>query len=145
MKIIGFNIHKLSIERKNLASGEIKLQNKLDISDITTEEVPISKSPALKFEFSFEINYEPKIAHLEITGSVLALDDDNEGKEILKQWKAKKEYSHDSKIAILNFIMSKCNLKALQMEDELGLPLHLPFPKITANAPVSENKAKYTG
>ena len=35
----------------------------------------------------------------------------------------------------VNFIMEKCNLKSLQLEEDLALPWHVPLPKITDKAP----------
>jgi hypothetical protein len=34
--------------------------------------------------------------------------------------------------------MNKCNLKALNLEEQLGLPFHIPFPKITASPKTEE-------
>jgi hypothetical protein len=146
MKIIGFSINKLSIERKNPPKGELNVQNKLDIENISSEDLSISKDPGLKFDFCYEISYEPSIAKLEIKGSVITIDNKNESSEILKEWKDKKIFNHPSKIDILNFILNKSNLKAFQLEDEIGLPLHLPMPKIESKETKKEDqKAKYTG
>jgi len=143
MKIIGFSIHKISVERKNPIKGKLKIKSNLNIDDIIKEKVPISTNEALKFDFSYNINYEPNIAKIEIKGSVIALDDKNESEEILKEWK-KKKYTHNSKIALFNFIMNKCNIKAIQFEDEVGLPLHIQMPKLRPKSN-SENPATYTG
>jgi len=139
MKIIGFNISKILIERENPIKGKLEIKSGLDIADIKKEEVPISEKPGLKFDFSYKVDYNPNIAKLEIKGSLITLDDDNESKEILEAWK-KKKYEHKSKVPIFNFIMSKCNIKAIQLEDEMGLPIHIPLPKLRNNKPAS-----YTG
>lgn len=141
MKIIGFSLHKLLIERKNQLKGKLSIKTKIDIEDIKTEEVPLSKNPALKFDFAYFINYEPNVAKIEIKGSVIALDDKDEGKDIIKEWKNKKFVSQ-LKVPLFNFILSKCNIRALEMEDEVGLPLHIPFPKLRARP---DGPANYTG
>jgi len=143
MKIIGFNISKISIERKNPIKGKLELKSGLDIENIEKDEVPISPNPALKFDFAFKIDYNPNIAKIEIKGSVITLDDKDEGKDILKAWK-KKKFDHPSKIPLFNFIMGKCNIKAIQLEDDLGLPLHIPMPKLRPKTENS-NPANYTG
>jgi hypothetical protein len=51
------------------------------------------------------------------------------GEEILKKWKDK-ETVKDFKLAVLNVIFKKCNIKALQLEEELGLPLHMPMASL---------------
>ena len=38
--------------------------------------------------------------------------------------------------------MKKCNLKAIELEDELNLPLHIPFPKLSASIDLDASKNK---
>ena len=57
-------------------------------------------------------------------------DNDAELKQFLDSWKDKKIPEH-LRTSLFNFIMNKCNIKALFLEDELGLPLHIPMPKLT--------------
>ena len=47
-------------------------------------------------------------------------------------WKdgSDKKIPEGIRIGLFNFIMSKCNVKALQLEDELGLPFHVPMPRL---------------
>lgn len=144
MKIVGFNINKINIERQDSPAGEVKVQSKLDIENINEEQVPFNKTTVLRFDFFFNLNYEPKLGKLEIKGSLLILDE-GELKDVLKEWKSKKTFSHASKIDILNYILSKCNLKAINLEEEVGLPLHIPFPKLALDFKKEDNRAKYTG
>jgi len=44
------------------------------------------------------------------------------------------------RVPLFNFIMNKCNIKALYLEDEMGLPLHIPLPKISTEQETSEKK-----
>ena len=57
-------------------------------------------------------------------------------------FRKKKKFTHAMKIPLFNFIMNKCNIKAIQYEDELGLPIHVQMPKLKAK---SNNPANYTG
>jgi hypothetical protein len=50
-------------------------------------------------------------------------------KSVLKDWKEKK-VSDDFKIKLFNQILNKCNLKALQLEDELNIPPHFRLPTL---------------
>jgi len=151
MKIIGFSIKKVVAERKNPSKGKLEIKQGLNIENIAIEEINISDKPSLKFDFNFSIDYNPDIAKVAIEGSVIVLDDKGEGKEILKDWK-KKKFDHPIKVALFNFILDKCNIRALHLEEEVGLPFHLPFPKLQvapakpAENPKSEkNQANYTG
>jgi len=146
MRIIGFTLKKVLIERKNPPKGKTEIKSNINIDNIEKEEVDISERPSLKFDFTFSVNYEPEVASVEIKGSVIALDEKGESKEILKEWK-KKRFESNLKTGLFNFILDKCNLKAIQLEEELGLPFHIPFPKLTP-APVQEKEKtspKYAG
>jgi hypothetical protein len=151
MRIIGFNIKKLSAERKNPVKGNLEIKSGLNIDDIQKEEVNISDKNSLRFDFTFTIDYTPDIGKIEIKGSVIALDEKEESKEILKDWK-KKKFNHPIKLGLFNFIMEKCNLKALQLEEEISIPFHIPFPKLAPaqnqnqqQAGKNENPANYAG
>jgi hypothetical protein len=50
-------------------------------------------------------------------------------KDFIKQWKQKK-LPEEHRILIFNVILKKSNLKAMQLEDELNLPLHIPLPSV---------------
>jgi len=50
-------------------------------------------------------------------------------KEVLKGWKDK-ETTDDFRIFLFNIILRKSNIKALQLEDELALPPHIPLPSL---------------
>jgi len=143
MKILGMNITKISGERKNIIKGKIDVKQNIDIKDIEKQDIAISDKPGLKVEFEYSIKYEPKVADVEIKGSILVLDDKNESKDILKDWK-KKKINPIFKIPVYNYIIEKVSLKAINMEDELALPLHQPFPKI-APKPVDKENPNYTG
>jgi len=153
MKIIGFTLSKILAEKPKNLSGKIDIKSGLNIDDVSEEEISLPNSEALKFDFTYDIKYSADIAKIEFKGSVLMLDDKKEGKEILKDWK-KKKFDHSIKMPLFNFIMEKCNLKALQLEEEIGLPFHIPMPKLAPNtksadsakdASKEQNNANYAG
>jgi len=137
MRIIGFNLTKISIERKEKIQGQIQINQNIDIKDVKTEKIPISDSEALKIYFKFLIDYSNNSAKLEFEGSVLTIPEKEELKQTLDSWK-KKQIPPEVRTGLFNFIMSKCNIKALFLEDEMALPFHLPMPRISPNQ-VSEN------
>ena len=143
MKILGLNVSKISGERKNPIKDKLEIKQNIDVKNIEKQEIAISDKPGIKVDFEYIIKYEPKIAEIEIKGSVLVLDDDNKSKEIIKEWKKKKLIS-GFKLPVYNYIIKKVSLRAIQLEDELALPLHHPFPKIAAK-PASKENPNYTG
>jgi len=129
MKIIGFNLNKILVEKKENFQGNIEINQNIDIKEISENSIPITKEDILKIDFSFLINYSNNIAKLEFEGLLMIIPEKNELKEILKNWKDKK-ISDEIRAPLFNFIMSKCNVRALSLEDDMNLPYHIPMPKI---------------
>lgn len=131
MQIIGFNLSKILVERKESSEGKVEISQNIDIKDISKEKISISKDDAVRVKFSFTINYSPDLAKLEFEGHALLLPTESELKNLLKSWKDKK-IQEEIRIPLFNFIMSKCNIKALNLEDEMALPYHVPMPRLTS-------------
>lgn len=131
MRIIGFNLTKISGNRIDKIEGNLEITQNIDIKEIVEEEIQISKEKALKISFSFTINYSNNFAKIEFDGIVLILPEKNELKNIIKQWNDKK-IPEEIRVPLFNFIMQKCNVKALSLEDELNLPTHFQMPRIDA-------------
>jgi hypothetical protein len=129
MKIIGFNLNKVSIEKKEKFEGKIEVNQNIDIKNVSKESIPITDEEVLKIDFIFNINYSNDIAKLEFTGNIMTIPDKDELKEMLKSWKDKK-IPDNIRMPLFNFIMGKCNIKALSLEDELNLPYHIPMPRL---------------
>jgi hypothetical protein len=131
MKIIGLNYKKISIEKiKDIEAG-VKINTHIGITDIQKRDLELFKSQDLAhFEYEFKINYEPGFASILFEGSLLVLiEDPQQAKNLFKEWKNKK-IPEEIRKEILNLVLAKCNLKALQLEEDFNLPSHLPFPQI---------------
>lgn len=139
MQIIGFNFTKISIEKQEKLEGKLDLKQNINIDSIEKDKISISNQEVLNTQFTFSIDYNNgDFAKVEIKGKIIILPDKNELKSILDSWK-KKDISNDFKLFIFNFILSKCNIKSLQLEDELNLPFHIQLPKLNAKSQ-EENK-----
>jgi len=138
MKIINFSLSRITAERNKAEKGKIEVKSKIDLKDVKEESVPISNNKAINLSFSYGIEYAPKFGKIELTGNVIMLTEGNEAEEVVKEWK-KKQIPNNMKVHIFNFIMTKCNLKALQLEEELGLPTHIPMPKFSLEKPKEKN------
>jgi len=143
MRIIGYNLKKLQAERKKQPEGKINVSSNLDILGIEKEKIDIA-GEILNFSYEYSIKYEPGIGEILFKGEVLVLCDNQ--KDVLKNWK-KKKIKDDIRLPLFNFIMSKCNLKALQIEEEFSLPPHIPLPKLSKPSPNNKQNspANYTG
>ena len=131
MQVIGFNLSKVSVQREEKPDEKISIKQNINIDDIDKDKVSITKDEVLKIAFTFSVDYnEAKFAKVELQGRIILLPEKDEFKKIMKSWKDK-QVPPEIRIPLLNFIMSKCNVKALQLEDELNLPLHIPLPKLS--------------
>lgn len=129
MRIIGFSLTKILIERKEELEGQLKISQNININDIKKQKIPISNEEALKITFNFVIEYSENSGKLNFEGYTILLPETKKMKEILKSWKDK-QISEELRVPLFNFIMNKCNIRALDLEDELGLPPHVPMPRI---------------
>ena len=130
MKIIGFKFRKINIEKKSDSLKGIKLSTKIDVLNITSAKNSILKGDEdlLKIDFMYNIKYDP-VANIELGGMLLLSMEQSKAKEILLGWKDKK-MDENFKIDLFNVILRKANVKALELEDEMNLPLHIPFPTL---------------
>ena len=140
MRIIGFNLTKISIQREEKPKDKLEINQNINIKDIKEEPIPISDDKALKMTFALSIEYSNDFAKIEFEGSVLILPDKDESKKFLDSWKDKK-IPENVRVPLFNFIMNKCNIKALYLEDEMSLPYHVPMPKIGSEQQGNQNQA----
>jgi hypothetical protein len=129
MKLLGFNFTKMNIEKKTDNLKDLKISTGMELLDIKEAKSDIfnSQGDLLIINFEYTINYEKDIAFLKFAGSLIISIESKEAKEILKQWKDKK-VSEGFRLGLFNVIFRKASLKALQFEEELNLPPHLPLP-----------------
>ncbi len=131
MKIIGFSFNKINIEKFNDKVENLKINTKIDVSEIKNIKSDFfkTKEEIIEVKFTYDINYDPDFAKIELAGMILLAIEPKAVKDILKEWKNKK-MSEDFRITLFNIILRKSNLKALQLEDEMNLPIHISLPMI---------------
>jgi hypothetical protein len=134
MRAIGFSFKKINVEK--LASNsleDIKINANIEIPEIFSvkpTDLLKPKDELLGVRFVYTLSYEPDFAKLAFSGEIVLEVDPKSAKEILKAWKENKEMLEEFKMLVFNIILRKCNLKALEIEDEMNLPLHMPMPTI---------------
>jgi len=137
MKIIGFSIKKILAEVEESKKTNIEVTSNLNLEDVKETKIESTKQQSIIISFNFYVDYKPNVAKIEFKGRLILLDDENKAEEIVKSWKQRK-LPEEIKIPVLNYILEKCNIKSLEIEEELGLPLHIPLPKLGARI-ISEN------
>jgi hypothetical protein len=135
IKFVGFNFKKISVEKNKEIKKGVTVSQNVEIKYIKDQKSDLfSNNNLIYFEYEFKINYNPEYAQLVFSGGILAIIENKDLlKQIKDQWKEKK-VPEDVRLILMNAIFSKCNLKALQLEEDLNLPSHFPFPKISKHS-----------
>lgn len=128
---MGFNFTKIIAERKSFTRGKIEVKSNIKIDNVKEEKLPLAKEETgLRFDFSFTLTYEPKIGEISFTGNVLYVDNAEKTKKILKGWKKNKKVPPELNAPIINTILYRCNLKALELSQEVNLPPQIQMPRL---------------
>lgn len=143
--IVGFGFTKLSAEKSSLATGKIDINNNVSVKDAKEDSFSMGKDrqSIIKFIFEFTSKYEPNIGTILFEGEVLYLDEPKKIKEILAAWKKDKKISGEIMANLLNTVLTKCNVQALILSQEINLPPPIPMPKVQMAPP--EEKGNYIG
>ena len=137
MRIAGFNFTKVVAERSPDFEVGSNISTNIEFVDIKNEETDITRedSNALRVSFKFSVSYNEKDkkdsnnAEISFLGFIIIITTKDEANDILKEWK-KKALPNSFRVPIFSFILKRCSARALQLEDELNLPLHVPIPQI---------------
>jgi len=132
MRLVSFNFSKINVERISETNERIKIDTNIDISSIEKAKLDLfnDKEELIQIKFKYVINYEPKFAKIEFLGSMFITLNLKDSKELFKMWKDK-EIPEDIRVFLFNVILMKSNIKALQFEDDLSLPPHIPMPRLS--------------
>jgi len=146
MRIVGFSLTKSSIEKIKELEGKFKVTSQIDLKDVKEEKAsPVQGQDVVRFDFTYNINYEPDFAKVNFNGFITAIVDKKETKNIIDNWKKNKSVVSDDKMNMFNLIFQKCNIKALALEEDHGLPPHIRLPTLKAEEANTSSKTSYTG
>ncbi len=137
MKIIGFSIEEI-LAKRPFDIPKAGINTDIVFTNIDKAKLDVLKEEeCLKASFKFSVLYKDASKkessennEISISGSILLMVTKDESKEFLKLWKSK-QIPKDKIIPIYNYILKKCSVKALQLEEELNLQPHIPFPRLT--------------
>ncbi|MEN7982523.1 MAG: hypothetical protein ABFQ65_03685 [Nanoarchaeota archaeon] len=131
MRIVGFNFNKINIEKFSDKLEKLNIKTNIDISEIESIDNNLLKTDnsLLAVKFFYIIDYNPNFAKIELSGTILFELDKKQAQEIIKKWE-EKIIPEDFKLILFNTILRKSNVKALQLEDDMNLPLHISLPSI---------------
>jgi hypothetical protein len=128
IQVLGFNYTKLSAERYPDFKGKLEINPNINIASIEKHELNLIKQDAVKIVFSFGIKYKD-LADINLQGDIILRTDTKTQKEIIKGWKDK-NLDQEIQTMILNLIMQKASIRAIELEEEMGLPIHIKIPRL---------------
>ena len=131
--IVGFGFTKLSAEKGEIAKGKIDINNNVSIKDIKEDDFSFGKDKkqnVLRFIFEFTSKYEPNVGNILFEGELLYMEEPKKAKEILADWKKDKKVPKELMAGLLNTILTKCNVQALILSQQVNLPPPIPLPKV---------------
>jgi hypothetical protein len=132
MTIVGFDFTKIDAEKKAPVKGKININNNVTIKNVEEQNLNLGKEKqnALKFVFEFVSKYDPGIGIIKLEGNVVYMADSKKIKEIMDGWKKDKKLPKDISTGVLNTVLTKSNVKALILSQDINLPPPIPLPKI---------------
>lgn len=131
MKILGFNFTKIHADKIKDRVENLKIGTKIDVLDILSTKADMlkTKEEILAVRFTFGLDYEPELAKIDLEGNIVLSVDPKMAKDILKDWKDK-QMPNDFRQTLFNLIIRKAGLRAIQLEEEMNLPIHFQLPAI---------------
>ncbi|PNX47593.1 MAG: hypothetical protein BV456_10805 [Thermoplasmata archaeon M8B2D] len=122
---MGSRIVKISAKRKEDFNGSINL--KTNIKVVSAERVKDAKD-IIKVRYGFEVDYGD-LGKVELEGLLFLSSDPKTLKEIQKSTKGKRIDSKEA-VFLSNIILQKASVRAFEIEEELGLPIHIKLPSL---------------
>ena len=142
--IVGFGFTKLSAEKKDSPKGKIDINNNVSIKDLQEDNFSLGKDKqqnVIRFIFEFTSKYEPNVGAILFEGELLYMEEPKKAKEILSSWKKDKQIPKELMAGLLNTILTKCNVQALILSQQVNLPSPIPLPKVQ----MAEAEKNYIG
>jgi len=142
MAITGLNFTKLSVDKTQPVKAPLKINSGLSVKKLEKADIPDAKGDlTLRFDFEYNLKYDPKIAEMIIQGNVLYTGKEKEMQAILKEWKKNKKVDPNLVKAVINVALVRCNMKAIMLAEQVSLPPHIRFQTISSK----KGKSSYIG
>jgi len=134
MPVLGHNITKVEVEKEtqNPVSGEIEVKISPRIKELRLGKIgtPTGIVNGIEVIFSYEVSYNPQVAHAVIEGSVMYLPAQREKiDEILNTWEDEKKVDPRLLVEIVNYLSVQVMPILVVVAKEMRLPYHIPIPR----------------
>ena len=132
MGIVSFTFDKMSAEKIGKITDKVNINHNFNIKHVEKTTINLQgNKPVLKLFFDFAVNYEPNIGNIQMNGNLVYLDKEEELKKLEDQWKKQKTLPVGITSLVANTILTKANIKALILSQEVNLHPQIHLPKVT--------------
>jgi hypothetical protein len=129
MAFVGFDFHKIEVNKKEVEKGKISISNNISIKDVKKADIKVSKDNAVKFYFEYLSDYKA-LGKILLGGSVVYLSTKEDVKKIVDEWKKDKKVKKELMAVLINRILQKCNVQTIILADTVNMPPPVPMPKV---------------
>ncbi len=140
MSLVGFEYVEF-VGRKLNVSKKVEIKQGVKVLDVSKANANVQESDILRVAFDYLCSYEPKVGFLNIRGNMFILVDKKSGDKILENWKDKKSLPKDVLEFVINVVLQRCTIDAINFAQKLNLPSPVPLPKVKVNVQ-DKNEAK---
>ncbi len=142
MAIIGVSIDKINIEKSTNKKGIQNINNNISLKDLEIKDVSLGNddSKGIAFHYEYNCKYMPNESFIKLNGVVIHIDKKEEIEKVKNQWDKEKKINYELMEKVLNAALSKGNIFAIKVADDLGLPPPVRMPRFVKNE--SDNKTE---
>ena len=141
MTVIGFNFSKISAVRNKAPKGKINVNRSCKPTSV--EEATIGGGQkALRYAFTFSVDYQPDVGSMEFEGTMVELVDEEEHKKVLASWDDNEQLPPKSLERVMNQLLDRCHVEAILMSKELGIPPPIKLPSVQVKDTPGSGKKK---
>ena len=146
MGIVSFVFDKVSAEKTGKIAGNVNINHNFNIKHVEKTTINLQgKKPVLKLFFDFVVSYEPNIGNVQMNGNLTYLEKEEDLKKLEEQWNKEKTLPTGISSMVANTILTKANIKALMLSQEVNLPPQIHLPKVTPKEMADVKKEDYIG
>jgi len=140
--IVNFTLDKISVDKKAPAKGTIEAKNSIKFLKVSEQQLPegLKDQFLLDFKFQYKVDYLPDIASTEIVGHLHFMTTKEGRDKILKDWDKDSRIEPSLSGKLVNYVFAKCGVMALSLSRQVGLPPHIPLPKIAIRTKQDDSK-----
>ncbi len=128
MKFLGLKYTKISVKKNPNFDGKITMNQNIKINSIEDYKQLDRKEESIKVSYKFEVSYGD-LGNIELEGILFLAMDSKLQKQILKDFESKKADTEEN-VLIMNLIIQKSSIKAMELEEEMNLPIHVKLPSL---------------